>query len=309
MHGGENVIEVKNLRKAYKNLEAVKGISFSVGAKEIFGILGPNGAGKTTTLEMIEGLKKQTSGEIRVLGLNNREHEKEIKKRIGVQLQSSEYLNDLSLSELITLFASLYGQKTDPVKVLDKVGLREKAASRVKQLSGGQKQRFTIATALVHKPEIIFLDEPTTGLDPHARREMWKLVQSLNEQDITVVITTHYMEEAEYLCDRVAIMEQGKILKMDSPEGLIQSLGKGYSLSFFTDNPLPKDFFDQFKNYLTEVINEFPKTTVEMDDLEILPKIIEKLKTQKIHYKFFNLQTPKLEDVYLRLTGHSYEQA
>lgn len=308
MHSGENVIEIKNLRKTYKNLEAVKGISFSVGPKEIFGILGPNGAGKTTTLEMIEGLKKQTSGEIRVLGMNNLEHEKEIKKRIGVQLQSSEYLNDLSLSELITLFASLYGQKTDPKKVLAKVGLEEKAGNRVKQLSGGQKQRFTIATALVHKPEIIFLDEPTTGLDPHARREMWKLVQSLNEQEITIVMTTHYMEEAEYLCDRVAIMEQGKILKMDSPEGLIQSLGKGYSLSFFTDNPLPKDFFNEFKNYLTDVANEFPKTTVEMDDLDILPKIIDKLKTKKIRYKFFNLQTPKLEDVYLHLTGHSYEQ-
>ncbi len=307
MHSAFNVIEVKNLRKSYKNLEAVRDITFNVAAKEVFGILGPNGAGKTTTLEMIEGLKKQTSGEIIVLGMDNREHEKEIKKRIGVQLQSSEYLNDLTLSELITLFASLYGQKADPKKILAKVGLEEKINSHVKQLSGGQKQRFTIATALVHQPEIIFLDEPTTGLDPHARREMWKLIRSLNEQEITIVITTHYMEEAEYLCDRVAIMEKGRILKMDSPEGLIETLGRGYFLSFFTDNLLPKDFFDQFKNSLTNISSEFPKTIVEINDLDILPQIIKKLKDQKIHYKFLNLQTPKLEDVYLHLTGHSYE--
>lgn len=298
------VIQVKGLKKSYKSFEAVRGVDFEVHKGEIFGILGPNGAGKTTTLEIIEGLKQQTSGEVTVLGFDNLNQGKEIKKRIGVQLQSSEYLTNLSLSELLVLFGSLYDVKIDPIAVLKRVNLQEKAKTQVKQLSGGQKQRFTIASALVHTPEIVFMDEPTTGLDPQARREMWDLVKELNSQGITIVLTTHYMEEAEYLCNRVAVMDQGKILKLDSPQGLIQSLSKLYKLSFFTDQQLPSDFFNELGNL--KIYNEHPKVLIEIENIEVLPRIIEKLKSSQIEYKFLNLKTATLEDVYLHLTGREY---
>ncbi len=304
----KKVIEVHDLKKSYGGFEALRGLSFDVYAGEIFGILGPNGAGKTTTLEIIEGLKAQSSGSIKVLDFDNHTDEKEIKNKIGVQLQSSEYLHYLTLAELIKLFASLYKNKVDPIAELSKVGLADKAGYQVKELSGGQKQRFTIATALLHKPEIIFLDEPTTGLDPQARREMWQLIKGLNAEGMSIVLTTHYMEEAEYLCDRVAIMERGKILKLDSPEGLIESLSTVYKLSFFVERPLGEDFFEEFKKNTKDLMLDFPKVIVEINDIEVLPKIIQKLKTQKIVYKFLNLQTAKLEDVYLHLTGREYSE-
>ncbi len=306
MQKTEKVIEVRGLTKEYKDFQAVKGVSFEVVKGEIFGILGPNGAGKTTTLEIIEGLKEQSGGTVKVFSLDNLENSKEIKSRIGVQLQSSEYLASLTLGELLVLFGSLYKRKVDPIAILRKVNLEDKIKNQVKELSGGQKQRFTIASTLVHDPEIIFLDEPTTGLDPQARRDLWNLVKELNEQGITIVLTTHYMEEAEYLCNRVAIMDSGKILQMDSPQGLIQSLSKFYKLSFFTDKQLPEDFFEEFDDL--KVYNEFPKVIVELEDVELLPKITSKLKKQGIDYKFLNLKTATLEDVYLHLTGHEYEQ-
>jgi ABC-2 type transport system ATP-binding protein len=301
-----SVIEVKDLTKKYKDFEAVKGITFEVAKGEVFGILGPNGAGKTTTLEIIEGLKKQTSGSIMVLGMDNLKDDKKIKQRIGVQLQSSEYLNYLTLGEQIKLFGSLYGEKVDPIAALKKVSLQEKINNQVKELSGGQKQRFTIATALVHKPEIIFLDEPTTGLDPQARRDMWDLVKELNQEGITIVLTTHYMEEAEYLCNRVAIMDSGKILQLDSPQGLIESLSRGYKLSFFVDKPLDQNFFDSFRGL--KVYNEYPKIIIELPNAEMLTEITKKLKDASVNYKFLNLKSATLEDVYLHLTGHEYQE-
>ncbi len=307
MQKNEKVIIVKDLKKEYKDIQALRGVSFEVHRNEIFGILGPNGAGKTTTLEIIEGLKQQNSGSCNVLGLDNLTQSALIKKRIGVQLQSSEYLNYLSLEELLVLFASLYKEKIDPIELLKHVGLEDRGKSVVKSLSGGQKQRFTIATALVHKPEILFLDEPTTGLDPQARREMWDFIKELNKQNITIVMTTHYMEEAEYLCNRVAIMDSGKILKMDSPEGLIASLNRLYKLSFFVEEPMPKDFFDQFKS-VENLKEEYPKVTLDLGDIEELPGIVQKLKSSNIEYKFLNLKTAKLEDVYLHLTGHAYSE-
>lgn len=307
MQNQETVIEIRDLHKKYKDFEALKGISFDVYKGEIFGILGPNGAGKTTTLEIIEGLKTQTSGVCTVLGFNNISQSKEIKSRIGVSLQSSQYLNYLSLRELLVLFASLYDANVDAIALLKKVNLESKANSKVKELSGGQKQRFTIATALVHSPQIIFMDEPTTGLDPKARRDLWDMIKDLNAQGITIVLTTHYMEEAEYLCNRVAIMDSGKILQLDHPQGLIESLSKNYKLSFFVDAELPKNFFDQFQN-IGSVYNEFPKIILELRDISALAGIIEKLRAEKIKYKFLNLKTASLEDVYLHLTGHEYEE-
>ncbi|MGZ3853946.1 MAG: ABC transporter ATP-binding protein [Flavisolibacter sp.] len=224
MDSGKVIISVENLVKNYGNFEAVKGISFQVYENEVFGLLGPNGAGKSTTLEIIETLRDKTEGRITVAGFDLDKDPQEIKKIIGVQLQTSGYYPHLTLVELIDLFAGLYNQKVNSLDLLDMVNLRDKAKSKVKELSGGQKQRFSIATTLINKPKIIFLDEPTTGLDPHARRNLWDLVRQIRSSGTTIIITTHYMDEAEYLCDRVAIVDSGKIVALNSPDKLIDEL-------------------------------------------------------------------------------------
>lgn len=218
------IISVKDLHKKYDDFHAVKGISFDVYEGEIFGLLGPNGAGKSTTLEIIETLRTKTSGEVIVDGLNLDTEASEIKKRIGVQLQTSGFYPGLNLVELIELFSGLYNETTDAMALLDKVNLRDKAKSQFKQMSGGQKQRFSIATTLINKPRIIFLDEPTTGLDPQARRNLWDLIQQIRAEGTTIIITTHYMDEAEILCDRVAIVDEGEIIAIDTPDKLIDNL-------------------------------------------------------------------------------------
>jgi len=220
----KTIITVKNLVKNYGSFNAVKGISFDVYEGEIFGLLGPNGAGKSTTLEIIETLRNKTSGEVMVCGLNLDTEPDSIKKLIGVQLQTSGYYPGLTLTELIKLFGGLYNQPVNPMELLKLVNLTDKAKNKYKELSGGQKQRFSIATTLINKPKIIFLDEPTTGLDPQARRNLWELIKSIQAQGTTVIITTHYMDEAEQLCDRIAIMDEGKIISLDSPDRMIDDL-------------------------------------------------------------------------------------
>jgi ABC-2 type transport system ATP-binding protein len=220
----KTIISVKNLTKKYGDFEAVKGISFDVMEGEIFGLLGPNGAGKSTTLEIIETLRDKTSGQVTVDGFDLDKAPGEIKKIIGVQLQTSGYYPGLNLTELIELFGGLYNRKVRPTDFLDMVNLRDKAKAKFKELSGGQKQRFSIATTLINQPRIIFLDEPTTGLDPQARRNLWELIKDIRSKGTTVIITTHYMDEAEMLCDRVAIIDSGKIIAMESPDGLIDNL-------------------------------------------------------------------------------------
>lgn len=220
----KKIISVENLVKNYGHFEAVKGISFEVYENEIFGLLGPNGAGKSTTLEIIETLRDKTSGNVFVDGIDLDEQPNEIKKIIGVQLQTSGFYPNLNLVELMDLFAGLYNRKINAMELLDMVNLRDKAKAKVKELSGGQKQRFSIATTLINNPKIIFLDEPTTGLDPQARRNLWDLVKQIQSKGTTVIITTHYMDEAEYLCDRVAIVDSGKIVAMASPDKLIDDL-------------------------------------------------------------------------------------
>jgi len=220
----ETIIKVKDLVKNYGNFNAVKGISFDVQEGEIFGLLGPNGAGKSTTLEIIETLREKTSGEVWVNGFNLDKDPDEIKKIIGVQLQTSGYYPNLKLVELIKLFNGLYNRNLDPMSLLEMVNLKDKANAKVKELSGGQKQRFSVATTLINDPKIVFLDEPTTGLDPQARRNLWDLVRSIRDKGATVIITTHYMDEAEVLCDRVAIIDSGKIIAMESPDRLIDNL-------------------------------------------------------------------------------------
>ncbi|MDB5143453.1 MAG: ATP-binding cassette protein [Mucilaginibacter sp.] len=218
------IITVKNLVKNYGDFTAVKDVSFDVYEGEIFGLLGPNGAGKTTTLEIIETLRDKTSGEIMVDGFSIDKDTDSIKKRIGVQLQAAGYYPNLNLSELIVLFSGLYGISKTPMEMLEKVALTDKAKAKYKDLSGGQKQRFSIATTLINDPRIIFLDEPTTGLDPQARRNLWDLIREIRDNGTTVVITTHYMDEAEVLCDRVAFIDAGRIIGIDTPDNFIDKL-------------------------------------------------------------------------------------
>lgn len=218
------MIVVKDLRKNYGSFEAVKGISFHVQEGEIFGLLGPNGAGKSTTLEIMETLREKSSGKVYINKLDLDEAGDQIKKIIGVQLQTSGFYPGLTLLELIGLFSGLYQQPVDALSLLQKVNLEDKAHAKFKDLSGGQKQRFAIATTLINKPLVIFLDEPSTGLDPQARRHLWDMIRGIRDAGTTVIITTHYMDEAEYLCDRVAIMDAGRIIALDTPDALIDHL-------------------------------------------------------------------------------------
>jgi ABC-2 type transport system ATP-binding protein len=226
----DSVLEVKQLTKHYGDLLAVNSISFDVHRQEVFGILGPNGAGKTTTLEMIETLRPIDSGTVVLDGLDVTKQAQEVKRRIGVQLQASSFFDKLSLKELLALFGEMYDRQVDPLALLDEVELRDKSRSYVAALSGGQKQRFSIAAALVNNPVILFLDEPTTGLDPQARRHLWGVIRRIRSEGKTIVITTHYMDEAEELCDRVAIMDRGNIIAYAPPHELIRKLiDKGFT--------------------------------------------------------------------------------
>jgi len=220
------ILVVKDLQKSYDNKKVVNGISFEVKKGEIFGILGPNGAGKTTTLEMIEALRPIDGGSATIDGIDVASNPYKIRSIIGVQPQSPAFQDKTKLSELINLFAAAYGEKVNVQEFLADVDLQEKAESYIETLSGGQKQRFSIAAALVHNPKVFFMDEPTTGLDPQARRNLWDLVRHVRDKGISVILTTHYMDEAEVLCDRVAVMESGNIVALDSPQKLIKDLLK-----------------------------------------------------------------------------------
>jgi ABC-2 type transport system ATP-binding protein len=223
------ILKVHNLHKSYDNKEVVKGISFEVEKGEVFGILGPNGAGKTTTLEMIEALRPIDKGTVTIDGVDVAKNPQKVRHMIGVQLQSTAFMDKVKLTELLEQQSAAYGEKIKPMEFLQDVNLTDKAGSYIEHLSGGQRQRFGIAAALVHQPKLFFMDEPTTGLDPQARRNLWDLVKQVSGRGVTIILTTHYMEEAELLCDRVAIMDNGKIIAMDSPKKLIKDLlSKGF---------------------------------------------------------------------------------
>ncbi len=219
-----NIIQVEDLRKSYGDLKAVDSVSFAVGAGEVFGILGPNGAGKTTTVEILEGMREPDSGTALVNGIDVQKYPREVKKVIGIQLQSSAFFDRLNLAEILDVMASIYRRQINAMELLGTVELADRAKSLFRDLSGGQKQRFSVASTLVNDPVLLFLDEPTTGLDPQARRHMWELIQRFKSEGRTVLLTTHYMEEAAELCDRVAIMDHGKIVAMDRPAALVDNL-------------------------------------------------------------------------------------
>ena len=222
----ETILKVEKLTKSYSDQKVVKGISFEVKKGEIFGILGPNGAGKTTTLEMIETLRPIDSGKITVSGIDVQTRPEEVKRIIGVQPQTPAFQDKQKLKEILEMFAATYGEKIDPMALLKEMSLEDKADSYAESLSGGQRQRLSIAVALVHDPLVFFLDEPTTGLDPQARRNLWELIEAVRDRGVTVIMTTHYMDEAELLCDRVAVMDNGKIISLDTPSNLIKNLVK-----------------------------------------------------------------------------------
>ncbi len=302
-----NAIEVKNLRKTYDSgTHAVRGTSFEVQKGEIFGILGPNGAGKTTTLEILEGLREQTSGEVTILGHSLPREVEEVRKKIGVQLQSSSYMHDLSLRELVNLFASFYGVKPNVEQLLGFVGLEEKIGEQVRSLSGGQQQKFSLAISLVNEPEILFLDEPTTGLDPRSRRNLWDLVRKINQRGITVILTTHYMEEAEFLCHRVAIMDRGEILTVNHPKALIKNLSHSTQVSFFTEEEVPVAIWKKIAA-VEKVFSHHPKVILEITSLASITQIVDVLNANKVSFTGFTVKTATLEEVYLDLTGKEFD--
>jgi ABC-2 type transport system ATP-binding protein len=238
------ILSVKSLRKVYGDRAVVNNISFDVMAGEIFGILGPNGAGKTTTLEMIETLRSIDSGQIILDGTDVAKHPQTIRTIIGVQLQASAFMDKVKLTELLEMTAAAYGERIDPSEFLKEVSLEDKADSYFERLSGGQRQRFSIAAALVHSPKVFFMDEPTTGLDPQARHNLWDLIRQIQARGITVILTTHYLEEAELLCHRVAIMDDGKIIALASPKELIrQLLDRGFKKARQVEEASLEDVF------------------------------------------------------------------
>lgn len=301
-----SAIIVKNLSKHYGSLKAVDNISFAVQQGEVFGILGPNGAGKTTTLEMLEGLREPTAGEITVLGLNvNVKHNlNQLKQKVGVQLQATSFFDYLTCLETLDLFASFYPQALDSQTLLKEVVLEQKANSYVTSLSGGQKQRLSLAMALVNNPEIVFLDEPTTGLDPQARRSLWDLVNSIKEKDKTVILTTHYMEEAEYLCDRVAIMNEGQIKDIDTPRALIQKLKAENKIEFNASEKLDlKEVKEAVEAIDANFIEGDIYSLTTKNPQHTINKLLDYAAQRSLKLDNLHISKPTLEDVFLAYTG------
>jgi len=302
-----NVIEVKNLTKKYNGLLAVNNISFEVRKGEVFGLLGENGAGKTTTLEMIESLRRPTSGSIKVLGLDVGKYTDKVKEKIGVQLQSSAYYDYLKLGEILDLFGGFYKKQIPAEKLFKMVNLEDKANSYIKNLSGGQKQRFSIIASLINDPDLVFLDEPTTGLDPIARRNTWEIISQIKKQGKAIILTTHYMEEAEFLCDRVAIMEKGKIIAMDKPHKLIEKTKNPYKITFILaeDNDV---FLKKLISHCGARECDLRKLPGKTGHYEINLKTQQALNKALILVESQNPESLKvtqatLEDLFIELTG------
>jgi ABC-2 type transport system ATP-binding protein len=310
---GQPIIEARGLVKRYGSLTAVDGIDLTVLSGEIFGILGPNGAGKTTTLEMIEGLRPPDAGTIMVAGYDTRTQTEDVRRAIGVQLQTTALFDYLTATELIQLFANLYGVDASPERVdrlLGMVGLREKRNSAANQLSGGQQQRLSIALGLVNDPVVVFLDEPTTGLDPGARRELWQTVRDVRDQGSTVVLTTHYMEEAEILCDRIAVMDHGQVIALDTPVGLIESIDVEATISArMRDGALTLSQLREIPGSKDVGING-DQLEVRSDNPQLtLIGLLELARTNKVELTELRSNQASLEDVFLTLTGRSFEPA
>jgi ABC-2 type transport system ATP-binding protein len=310
MRSSQTVIKVSNLAKAYGDVQAVNGISFDVRRGEIFGLLGPNGAGKTTTLSILEGLLQGDEGTAHVLGWDVRVDAMQVKQQIGVQLQKTSLLPDLCVVEQVVLFSRLYGQpisREQAIARLKKVGLEDKANAFPDKLSGGQQQRLALALALVNNPEIVFLDEPTTGLDPQSRRALWEIIRDLVERGKTVVLTTHYMEEAEALCHRVGIIDHGKIIALDTPGALV---GQLESISTITTAvPLPLEFIRNLPNVVDAKHDGDLLRIRSSDVMATLGSLLELAKQSAVSLQDIHISQPSLEDVFLKLTGRTIREA
>ena len=298
-------IAVQGLRKAYGDLEAVRGIAFEVQEGEVFGLLGPNGAGKTTTVEILEGLRPRTSGDVRVLGLDPDFQSREIKDRIGVSLQATNLPDKIKVHEAIELFASFYTRNTDTVQLLKRLQLWEKRSAFYSTLSGGQKQRLALALAMVNDPQLVFLDEPTTGLDPQVRLEIHSLIQEMKDARRTILLTTHYIEEAERLCDRVAIMDSGSIIEIGTPRE-IQQRTLGHSLiELRTVQPLPENGMPSFGDDGKVAVSDDRRslTAHSSHPARTVVEIVKWIDQQGVELEDIHLKRPTLEDVFIELTG------
>jgi ABC-2 type transport system ATP-binding protein len=305
------IIQIRGLVKRYGGVPAVDGIDLTVHEGEIFGILGPNGAGKTTTLEMIEGLRKPDAGAISLDGIDAVGESDRVRRLIGVQLQSTALFDYLNATELIELFAGLYdvdGSAGRVDELLEMVGLGEKRKARVDELSGGQRQRLSITLALVNKPRVVFLDEPTTGLDPGARRELWQTIRNVRSSGTTVVLTTHYMEEADVLCDRVAIMDRGRVIACDTPTALVRSLGDQSSIQARTTNGgLPAEALAALPGVISSEGQDGIVSLRTSDAQQTLVALLNLAERDGITLADLNARQSTLEDVFLSLTGRTYE--
>jgi ABC-2 type transport system ATP-binding protein len=297
------VIKVDYLRKSYKDIKAVNDISFRVYEGEIFGMLGPNGAGKTTTMEIVEGIRKADSGRVTVLGVDVRKHPRQVKANIGVQLQTTSLYPRLSVREVMALFASFYPKSASIDKLIKLVDLEDSRKKRCKNLSGGQQQRLSIALALVNNPKVLFLDEPTSGLDPQSRHNIWNMIEYVRSKGKSVFITTHYMEEAQRLCDRVAIIDYGKIIATDKPDKLVSQHFQEEAIEFELNQQLGDDVLRGVAG-VTNVVQENGKVTVYSSAVPVTVSALLDLAKQR-GFELTNLYVRRatLEDVFLKLTG------
>ena len=296
-------LSCESLVKRYKDVVAVDGLDLSVRAGECFGLLGPNGAGKTTTVEILEGLIEPDSGSVRILGRSWSENGRQLRERIGMQLQETQLSEKLTVLETISLFRSFYAKGLEPKEVMRIVRLEEKETAWVRKLSGGQKQRLSLAVALVGDPEILFLDEPTTGLDPQARRQVWDIIADVKARGGTVLLTTHYMEEAERLCDRIAIVDRGKVIALDTPAGLISRLGAEHVLEIETET-LPN--LDRLRALADVFDLRVDGTIVSLTVREVhraIPALLLELASQSIGLTRLTTHHATLEDVFVAMTG------
>ena len=303
----EPAVAVRDLRKNYDKVEAVRGISFEIAAGECFGLLGPNGAGKTTTVEILEGLLPATSGDVTVLGRRWERDGREIRERLGVCLQQTVFSEKLQVRETVALFRSFYRRGLDPQAVIAEVGLQEKARARVGSLSGGQRQRLAVACALVGAPELLFLDEPTTGLDPQSRRQVWEIVRGLKARGRTVLLTTHYMDEAERLCDRVAVVDYGRIIALGSPRELVRSLGGDHVVEISVGEDgrgalLPGEL--EGLPAVRSVHAEAGSLVLTVTEPHVaIPGLLERLRAGGWELASLTTRHASLEDVFVSLTG------
>lgn len=302
-----HVIKVEHLNKTYASVVAVDDVSFEVQEGEIFGMVGPNGAGKTTTIECIEGLRRPDGGNIRTLEMNPQTEGYALRERIGVQLQESELWERIRVWEVLDLYASLYRNSVDWRSLIDQLGLAEKSNTFFDKLSGGQKQRLYIALALLNDPDLVFLDELTTGLDPRARRTMWDLVRDIRDRGKTVFLTTHYMEEAEWLCDRVAIIDQGRIIALDSPENLIRSLGIESQIIFSVALNFDLDILRGL-NGVSRVEQSGERVVVYGQGEMLAGDVVSMLATSEVRFRNLRTKQTTLEDVFLTLTGREMRE-